>query len=138
MALMKTKFFAAVAGLTLVAAGCVSTVGGNSRAGVPFLKDTIPSSYERPAAEVFQAAEDVVKHNGVVVRTSTLFGRTNAVDGIAKVVEGKVNQRTVWVRVEQVNPRFTEVAVQVRTKGGGSDIELAAEIDKQIALKLVR
>jgi hypothetical protein len=30
------------------------------------------------------------------------------------------------------------VAVQTRTGGGVSDIDLAAEIDKQIALKLVR
>lgn len=138
MAQMKTKIFAAVAGLTLVVAGCVGTVGGHTKAGVPFVKDTINSSYERPADEVFQATEQVIAHNGVVVSTSKLYGRTNAVDGIAKVVEGKVNQRTVWVRVEQVNPKISEVAVQVRTKGGASDIELAAEIDKQIALKLVR
>jgi hypothetical protein len=54
------------------------------------------------------------------------------------VIEGKVNQRTVWVRVEQSSPKITDVAVQTRTKSGGSDIELSAEIDKQIALKLVR
>jgi PBP1b-binding outer membrane lipoprotein LpoB len=135
---MKTKLFAAVAGLALIVAGCVGTVGGHSKAGVPFVKDTIKSSYERPAADVFQATQDVVAHNGVVLSTSTLYGRTNAVDGIAKVVEGKVNQRSVWVRIEQVNPKFTEVATQVRSQSGGTDLELAAEIDKQIALKLVR
>lgn len=144
MAQMKTNMFAAVAavagvaGLALVVAGCVGTVGGTTTAGVPFLNDTIISSYERPADVVFQAAQDVMKHNGVVVRTSTLYGRTNAVDQIAKLVEGKVNQRTIYVRVEQVNPKISEVAVQSRTKGGGTDIELAAEIDKQIALKLAR
>ena len=135
---MKTKFLAAFAGLALVVAGCVSTVGGRKTAGVPFTKDTINSKYERPAEDVFQAAKDVVQYNGVLVSDGTLYGRTNTVSNMAKVIEGKVNQRTVWIRVEQVNPKITEVAVQTRTKGGGSDIELSAEIDKQIALKLVR
>ena len=59
-------------------------------------------------------------------------GRT----GVA--VQGKVNQRTVYVRVEQIDPKITGVAVQTRTQGGVSDIDLAAQIDKQIALELVR
>jgi hypothetical protein len=32
----------------------------------------------------------------------------------------------------------TAVIVQVRTKGGGRDLDLAHELEKQIALKLVR
>jgi len=138
---MKTKFLAAFLGLAVLAVlavGCVSTVGGRKTAGVPFVKDTIKSKYERPADDVFQSAKDVIQFNGVLVSDGTLYGRTNTVNNLAKVLEGRVNQRTVWVRVEQVNPKLTEVAVQTRTQGGGTDIELAAEIDKQIALKLVR
>ena len=74
MARMKTKIFAVVAGLVLVGVGCVSTVGGNKTAGVPFLKDKITSKYDRPADEVLQAAEEVVKFNGVLVSERTLFG----------------------------------------------------------------
>ena len=138
MASMKTKIFAAICGLTILAVGCVDTVGGRKTAGVPFVKDTIYAKYERPLDDVFQAARDVVKFNGTLVSEGTLFGVTNTVNSTAKIVEGKVNQRNVWVRMEQVDPKTTSIAVQTRTPGGGGDIDLAAEIDKQIALKLVR
>jgi hypothetical protein len=42
------------------------------------------------------------------------------------------------VKVEEIDPKVTRVIVQVRTKGGGTDIDLASEIDKQIALHLQR
>src|SRR5262249_55147563 len=137
MAFMNTKIFAALLGVTLLAVGCVDTVGGHKTTGVPFIKDTISARYERPVDEVFAAAKDVIKFNGSLVSEHTLFGVTNTVNNIAKVVEGKVNQRNVWVRMEQVDPKTTAVAVQTRTPGGGGDVDLAAEIDKQIALKLV-
>jgi outer membrane murein-binding lipoprotein Lpp len=138
MARMKTILFAAVVGLAVLVAGCVSTVDNRTTAGVPFLKDKIQARYERPMEQVFQAAKDVIQFNGTLVRESTLENQTNAVNNIAKTVEGKIGQGTVWVRVEQVDPQVTAVTVQARTKGGGRDIDLAAEIDKQIALKLVR
>jgi hypothetical protein len=137
MAAMNTKISVAVLGLALLAAGCVSTVDNRKSAGVPFIKDKIQARYERPMEQVFDAAKAVVAYNGAVVRETTLENQTNAVNNIAKVVEGKISQNTVWVRVEQVDPRVTAVTVQARTKGGGRDIDLAAEIDKQIALKLI-
>jgi outer membrane murein-binding lipoprotein Lpp len=135
---MKTKIFAviAVASLAIVVAGCVSTVAGNKVPAVPLGSDKIEARYERPMEQVFQAAMDVVKFNGTLVHDSTLYNQTNYVDNIAKVVEGKVNQRTVWVRVGQENPKITSVVVQARTSGGTADKDLAAMIDKQIALKL--
>jgi hypothetical protein len=135
---MKTKLCAALLGLAVLAAGCVDTVSGRKTAGVPFIKDTIEARYERPVEQVFQAAKDVVQYNGTLVNETILHNQTNSVSGLVKTVEGKVNQRTVWVRVEQVDPRITAVSVQTRTSGGGTDIDLAAEIDKQIALRLVR
>jgi hypothetical protein len=125
-------------GLTILVSGCVSTVSGDTKAGVPFLKDKIEARYERPSEEILRAAKDVINANGAVTRESTLQNQTNAVNNIAKVVQGKVNQCTVWVRVEQVDRRITAVTVQTRTSAGGSDIDLAAQIDKQIALRLVR
>ena len=86
--------------------------------------------------DVFQAAMEVVKFNGTLVHDSTIYGQTNYVNNIAKVVEGKINQRTVWVRVGQEDPKVTSVVVQARTSGGMADKDLAAMIDKQIALKL--
>ncbi|MGN6553128.1 MAG: DUF3568 family protein [Verrucomicrobiota bacterium] len=135
---MNIKLMAGLLGLALVSAGCVSTVTGRTTAAVPFIKDKIESRYERPVDQVFQAAKEVVSYNGTLVNEGTLYGQTNTMTSLVKTVEGKVNQRTVWVRIEQIDPKVTGVAVQTRTAAGGSDIELAAEIDKQIALKLVR
>jgi hypothetical protein len=138
MARMNTRFLAGLLGLALVAVGCVDTVTGRKTAAVPFVKDRITSRYERPAEQVFQATREVISYNGTLVHEGVLYGQTNAVGNVVKTVEGKVNQRAVWVRIEQLEPRVTGVSVQARTSAGGTDLELAAEIDKQIALKLVR
>jgi hypothetical protein len=55
---------------------------------------------------------------------------------LKSTLEGSVNTRTVWVRVEPLDDRVTRVIVQSRTRGGAADLEMAGEIDKQIALKL--
>jgi hypothetical protein len=47
-----------------------------------------------------------------------------------------VDERRVFVHIEEFDTRTTRVIVQVRTKGGGSDLEMAAFIDKQIAVRL--
>jgi hypothetical protein len=112
--------------LLTVLAGCVGTVDGRSRAGVPFSKDTIESRYERPAAQIFEAAKKVLKYNGTLTGENT----------INNSLEAKVDTRTVWVAVDEVEPKVSRVRTQARKKGGGGDIDLAAEIDKQIALEL--
>jgi hypothetical protein len=131
---MKTTIYAILLGALLAGAGCVSTVDERKTAGVPFIKDRVGGRYERSVDQVTQAAKQVVTTNGVLINESTLYNQTNAV----KTVEGRVNQRTVWVRIEYVDPKVTEVTVQTRTSGGGSDIDLAHELEKQIALKLVQ
>jgi hypothetical protein len=138
MAIMKLKFFAALLATSVLAAGCVNTVTGGKTAGIPFIKDKIESRYERPMEPVFQAAKQVLLEDGTLINEGTLYGQTNAIGNMVKTVKGKVNDTTVWVRVEQLDPKITGVAVQTRTGGGVSDIDLAAQIDKQIALKLVR
>ena len=64
--------------------------------------------------------------NGILVSENT----------IAHTLVAKVDTRTVWVAVDQVEPTVTEIVTQVRSKSGGVDIDLAAEIDKQTALHL--
>lgn len=130
---MKAKFLLVLAGLAFVAIGCVSTVSGKKAGAVPFVKDRIEGRYERPAAQVYEAAKGVVRDNGTVLTESTLLGGTNAA---VLAVEGRVNQRRVWISVQQLDPKVSSVIVQARTKGGGSDIELCHELDKQIALRL--
>jgi len=125
---MKTKLFALLTAgcLLTVLSGCVGTVDGRSRAGMPFSKDTIEGRYERPASQIFEAAKKVLAYNGTLTAENT----------INNSLEAKVDTRTVWVAVDDVEPKVTRVRVQARKKGGGGDIALAAEIEKQIALQL--
>src|SRR5206468_9301269 len=121
---MKEKLFLALIGASLIGAGCVPTVTGRTSMGVPFVKDSVEGHYERPLDQVYDAAKEVVKFNGTLVNESILHTETNMV----KTVEGKVNQRSVWVRVEAMDTKITGVMVQTRTTGGMSDIDLAHEI----------
>ena len=116
----------------MLAAGCVSTVNDRSTAAWPLVKDKFEGRYERTPDQVYAAAIEVVKFNGAVARESVISPGTNQV----RTIEAKVNGRSVWVRVEAVDAKVASVVVQVRTKGGGSDLELTQEIQKQIAVKL--
>ena len=109
-----------------VFAGCVNTPTGKSRPGVPFQTDTIESRYQRPVATIFAAARQVLEHNG------TLTGE-NTID---HSLEAKVDNRNVIVIVDEVEPGVSRIRTQVRRKLGTADVSLAAELDKQIALRL--
>lgn len=126
---MKKNAFALVVALLFAGflSGCVSTVDGRSRPGMPMAKDTIQSSYERPVEQCFNAAKDVLKLNGTLTSENT----------INHSLEAKIDTRTVWVAVDEIEPKVTRVRVQARTKGGRGDIDLASEIDKQIYGKLI-
>ena len=112
--------------LLAVATGCQSTPDGRKRAGVPFVKDTIESRYQRPPPQIFAAARQVLELNGTLTGENT----------INSTLEAKVDNRSVIVKVDEVEPGVSRVLVEARRKGGAADIDLAAEIDKQIALKL--
>ena len=131
---MNTKVFAALMGMGLVATGCVRTVSGTKTAAWPLVKDRMEGKYERSVNEVYEAAKAVITSNGVLSTEYIPHDTTNTV----RALDGKVKQRTVWIRVESVDPSITSVTVQARTKGGGSDIELVHELEKEIALKLVK
>jgi hypothetical protein len=109
-----------------ISTGCVNTVDGRNRAGVPLVKDTIEGRYERPVSQIFEAAKKVLSFNGRLVAENT----------INNSLEAKIDTRTVWVSVDEVEPKISRVRVQARRKGGSGDIYLAAEIEKQIALQL--
>lgn len=131
---IKMNLILGVAALSVLAAGCVRTVNDRKTAAMPFVKDKVEARYERPVAQVHDAAKQVIQFNGTLLRDSSLLGNSNT----TFAVEGKVNQRTVWVRVEAIEPRLTLVQVQARTGAGLTDIDLVHEIDKQIALRLTR
>ena len=131
---MKNTIFAGILGVAVICAGCVSKVSGGSRAGVPFVRDTVEGRYERSVDQVFEASKAVVKQIGTLSNESTVYSATNS----AKTVVGRVNERSVYIRVEGAEPNVTVVQVQTRTKGGAADVNLAHEIEKQIALRLVQ
>jgi hypothetical protein len=122
----KTIALVSVCLLLVLFVGCVKTLDGRMRAGVPFTRDKIVSTYERPLDQIFSAAKEVLQVNGVLTGENT----------ISKVLEAKIDTRTVWVMVEEAEPKVTRVTVEARRKGGGADIDLASEMDKQIALRL--
>jgi hypothetical protein len=127
---MKTKLFVlfALAGLAGLVAGCVDTVDGRSEAGMPFVKDKLESRYERSVPQILEAARSVIIKNGTLV----------ADNSVNNSLEGRVNQTSVWIKVDQIDASkpISQITVQTRTKSRVADLDLANDIDKQVALYL--
>ena len=125
---MKKNLSALIAGLCLVAltVGCYHSVDGRRRAGPPFVKDRIESRYERPVDQIFEAAREVLAFNGTLTGENT----------ISKSFEARIDNNKIWVKLDEVEPGICRVVVQARKSGGGGNVALASEIDKQIALAL--
>jgi hypothetical protein len=132
---MKTKIFIGLLGALVLTAGCVGTVTGGHTGGTHMVKDKLEGVYPRSVDECFTAAKAVISEMGVLNKEGTLHEETNQV----KIAEGRINERKVWVRVEPADPpKYTSVTVQARTSGGHADIETVHQVEKNIALKLVR
>lgn len=95
---------------------------------MPFAKDSIVSRYNRPVATVFAAAKEVLAFNGTLTSE-------NLIDN---TVTAKADSKTIYVKVTEVEAGVAQIATQVRGSAGGPDIDLASEIDKQIAIKLAQ
>jgi hypothetical protein len=115
----------ALAGV-LTTTGCYSTPEGHHKFGTPWGRDTIEGRYERPVDAVFAAAKETLAFNGTLTGENT----------IGKIVTASIDGRTVWVKVDEIEPRVSRVTVQARKNGGLPDIYLASELDKQIAIRL--
>jgi hypothetical protein len=131
---MKKTIFAVLAGAALIATGCVHTVTNTSTFAVSYGKDSVAGRYQRPLDVVYQASVAVIGHDGVLLTEFVPHDSTNAV----RSLEGRVNDCKVWIRVEQVDPRISQVDVQARTKWGRVDLDLVHEIEKEIALELAK
>jgi len=112
--------------LLVMTVGCYHSMDGRSRAGKPFSKDRIESRYERPVDQIFAAAREVLAFNGTLTSENS----------ISKVIEARIDNNKVWVKLDEVEPSISRVVVQARRSGGGGNVDLASEIDKQIALQL--
>ncbi len=131
---MKTKILAAFAGvgMVLLAIGCTSTVSGTKTVAMSFGADRFSGRYERSPEQVYQASVAVLNNNGVLITEYIPHDSTNSV----RSMYGKVNARNVWISVEPVDPKITQVTVQARTGAGFRDQNLVHELEKEIALQL--
>ena len=115
----------ALAFLSIWASGCVNTLEGNLKFGVPG-KDTIVSRYERPYDQIKIAAVAVLKRNGTLVSD----------DVVKKVLQARIDTASVFVGIDDSEPKIVKVTVQAR-RGATADVDLASEIDKQIYGELI-
>jgi Protein of unknown function (DUF3568) len=129
---MKMKILAAFTGMALVATGCVTTVSGTKSPAMSWGQDSVSGRYQRSLDQVYQASVQVIQNNGVLLTEFIPHDSTNTV----RSLYGKVNQQNVWIRVEAVDPRITQVDVEARTKWGGRNLNLVHELEKEIALNL--
>ena len=130
---MKLGFLAILAGVALGVVGCVSTVDDQKTAGLYLSRDKVQGNYKFPLNDVFEASKKALQSLGQLTRESTLLENTNQV----RTLEGRVQSTDVWIRVEVVSPQVTAVTVQARSTWIGSNVPVAHEVEKQIALNLV-
>ncbi len=131
---MKIKFFAVLAGAAWVAVGCVKTVSDTNHFATTWSQDSVTGRYQRTIDQVYQASVVVIQNNGVLLDEYIPHDTTNA----TRSLQGKVNQKDVWIRVQVVDPRITQVDVETRSGWGVSDVELSHQLEKEIALQLAR
>ena len=115
-------------GLALTASllsGCVETLDGRHRAGMPWVNDRITSRYDRTPAQCWEAAKDVLKFQGTITSE----------DALRSVLQAVVDERNVWVLINSYDGKTTQVITQCRG-GGGTDLQMAAYLDKEIAIRL--
>ena len=121
--------FALTAILLLTAfagSGCFKTVDGKRKIGVP-RKDKIEGRYQRTVDELYTAATKVLQFNGSIIEQ----------DRINNSLIAKVDRTKVYVKVEALEPNVSRVIVQCRSNRTRSNIAMASELEKQIALQLV-
>lgn len=135
MSRMKMTILLGLVAALVFSTGCVQTQSGRKTAAVPFVKDSATGRYERPVSQVYEAAKEVLRFNGQLVNEVTRYSDDNVA---VLALEGYVQDRKVYIGVSEEDPKVTSITVQVRTPGGGTDNNLAHELEKQVALKLVR
>ena len=124
---LKRIFSLSLAIAAIGLSGCVETLDNRHRGTWnPIAKDTVEGRYDRSPAEIWAATKDVLKHQGVMVGEDTL----------KNVVEASVDERVVWVKVDEFDTKTTRLLVQAQTKGGLADLEMASFIKEQIAIRL--
>ena len=132
---MNKTIFAVLAGAAvIVTAGCVSTVSDTHTFATSWNTDSVSGRYARTLDQVYDASKEVIQHNGVLLTEYIPHDSTNDV----RSLEGRVNNSKVWMRVEAIDQKTTQVDVQARSSWGTTDVDLVHELEKEIALQLSR
>ena len=93
---------------------------------MPLQKDSDEARYARPVPDVWTAAKDAIKQHG----------RLNSEDVERQSLQGNVDERHIWISVEAVDNSLSRVVVQARTKSGFADMQMAAYLQREIAVRL--
>jgi hypothetical protein len=132
VAIMNKKIFTVLAGVAIIVTGCVGTVTDTSTFAMSPSKDSVAGRYNRTVAQVYDASKNVLQRDGVLLTEYVPHDYTNEV----RSMEGRVSNRKVFIRVQSIDPKITQVDVQARTTMGGVDLDLVHQIEKEIALEL--
>jgi len=82
--------------------GCISTPQGK-QFGVPGIRDTVVSRYERPMDQVINSAREVLS------RTGTITGD----DVVNNAISAKIDNRSVWVSAFQAHVLIVGAQLQL-------------------------
>ena len=89
--------------------GCYSTADGGTKAGMPWLKDSVVGRYERPVDQIFEAAIEVIRFNGAI----------ESENSINHSLIGRIDTRKIWGissgREPHYHPRRGSVQNEMRT-----------------------
>jgi hypothetical protein len=118
--------------LPLALVGCVGKVTETTPGAKPAYRDRVTNQYQKSVDQVFEATKQAVTSLGNVTRADTVLAATNQV----RTVEGMINGRSIYIRLEEVKPKSTTAVVQVRTRVGGTDLRVAADVVRQIGVFL--
>jgi hypothetical protein len=131
---MKKSILACLAAAAVVATGCVGTVSDTNTFATTWGQDEVSGRYNRPVDQVYKAAVAVVNADGALVTEYIPHDSTNSI----RSLEGRVNDRKVWIRVSAVDQGLSQIDVQARTKWGVSDVDLSHQLEKEVALRLTQ
>jgi hypothetical protein len=130
---MKKIILAVLAVAGIAVTGCVSTVDDTHAVALWPQKDLFEAQYPRTGDQVYAASLAVINRDGALVSEFTPHDTTNVV----RSLEGRVNNRNVWIRVESVSQNVADIKVQARTRHGTADVDLAHQLSTEIAVELV-
>jgi hypothetical protein len=123
-----------LAGLALGLTGCVSKVTQDNPDRPPAYRDRIEAQYQQPAQKVFEAAKRAFNRFGnITVESSSVSSAVQMC-----FIEGTINQDKVYIRIEGTSSSAAKMIVQIRAPMGGTNLQVANELQKQTELELPR